>query len=160
MIIYSPLEGERVDLGDVDDPAFSKKMLGDGVAIRPTGNLVSAPFSGGVVSLFPTKHAIGLVSDAGVEALIHIGLDTVAMNGDGFEAHILQGQRVTAGQPLVTFNTEKIIAAGCDPITLIVITNMRDVSEIVQLGATELATGDRLLEVTLSDDASSRQVES
>ena len=157
MIVYSPLEGDRVDIVDVDDPAFSKKMLGDGVAVRPTGRVVSAPFDGEVVSLFSTKHAVGLVSDEGVEVLIHIGLDTVAMNGDGFEAHIVQGQRVIAGQPLVSFDPEKIVAAGYDLVTPVVITNTADVTEIVQVETAHLTTGDRLLEVTVPVDMSTRQ---
>jgi glucose-specific phosphotransferase system IIA component len=147
MLIYSPLEGDRVDLAEVNDPAFSKKMLGDGVAIRPTGHTVTSPVDGQAVTVFPTKHAIGLVSDEGVEILIHIGLDTVTMDGDGFELHIEKGQRVTAGQRLVTFNSDQIRAASCDPITLIVITNTGKFPKINQVGGSRLEPGDPLLEV-------------
>lgn len=146
-IIASPLRGSREELADVDDPAFSQKILGDGVAVRPAEGLVLSPVDGRIAMTFPTRHAIGITSDDGVEVLIHIGLDTVTMQGDGFDLLVDAGQCVVVGDPLVSFDIPKIIAAGYDPVTVMVITNTQSFAEIRQIGQTDLEPGDPVLEV-------------
>ena len=110
-------------LSEVPDEMFADGTMGPGVAIDPTGDVISAPADGRVESVFPTGHAIGLRLDDGTELLIHVGIDTVAMKGDGFETLVTAGQRVTAGEPLVRFDRAKIVAAGLSPITPIVVLN-------------------------------------
>jgi beta-glucoside PTS system EIICBA component len=122
-VIENPIKGQIISLSEVKDQAFSSEMMGKGVAIEPSEGKVVAPFNGEIVSLFPTKHAIGLVSDDGVEVLIHVGLNTVELKGKYFEAHIEQGQRITKGQTLLTFDLEKIKQAGYVTQTPIIITN-------------------------------------
>ncbi|GGM30218.1 PTS system glucose-specific EIIA component [Paraliobacillus quinghaiensis] len=120
--VLAPVTGELVELSEVPDPTFSEKMMGDGVAIKPTNGAFVAPVTGEVVNLFPTKHAIGIKSEAGVEYLIHIGLETVALDGEGFEAHVKQGDKVSAGDLLVTVDLETV-GAKANLISPVVITN-------------------------------------
>ncbi|MCJ8006517.1 PTS system trehalose-specific EIIBC component [Lederbergia wuyishanensis] len=123
ILIYAPVSGNVVALKDVPDPTFSQKMMGDGIAIEPTDGKVVAPFDGEVIQIFPTKHAIGLVSDSGLELLIHIGLETVSLNGEGFEAHVKSGDKVKAGDPLVTFDLDFIKEKAKSHVTPIIVTN-------------------------------------
>ncbi len=97
-VITSPVEGTIAPLSSAKDEAFAQGVLGKGILIHPSKGEVVAPFDGTVMTLFPTKHAIGLISDNGLELLIHIGLDTVQLNGEFFEAHVKQGDKVTRGQ--------------------------------------------------------------
>lgn len=97
-MIFSPISGEIIPLSDVQDKTFSDKLIGDGVAIIPSEGKVYAPFDGKITNIFPTKHAIGLKSDEGVELLIHIGLDTVELKGQGFISHVEEGDRVFKNQ--------------------------------------------------------------
>lgn len=120
--VKAPVTGELVALEDVPDPTFSQKMMGDGVAFKPTDGTFVAPVSGEVVNLFPTKHAIGIKSQAGVEYLLHIGLETVTLDGEGFEAHVKQGDKVEVGDKLVTVDLE-LVAEKADTISPLVITN-------------------------------------
>lgn len=122
-MIYAPLTGKVTQLDQVPDPTFSQKMMGDGLAIEPTDGKVVTPIDGEVVQIFPTKHAIGLQGKSGVEILIHIGLETVALNGDGFEAHVKQGDQVKVGDPLITFDLDFIKEKAASHITPVVITN-------------------------------------
>ncbi|WP_430788728.1 PTS system trehalose-specific EIIBC component [Virgibacillus flavescens] len=122
-IIYAPINGQIKQLEAVPDPTFSEKMMGDGLAIEPTDGKVVAPFDGTVVNLFPTKHAVGLENESGVEVLIHIGLETVALDGEGFEAHVAQGDKVKAGDPLITFDLDFIKEKAKSTITPVIITN-------------------------------------
>jgi beta-glucoside PTS system EIICBA component len=130
-VIANPIKGQIVSLSEVKDQAFSSEMIGKGVAIEPSEGKVIAPFNGEIVSLFPTKHAIGLVSDDGVEVLIHVGLNTVELNGKYFEAHVEQGQRIIKGQTLLTFDLEKIKQAGYVTQTPIIITNTHKYSDVI-----------------------------
>lgn len=131
-ILVSPVTGRVVDITEVPDPTFSKKMLGDGVAFKPTNGEFVAPVSGEVINLFPTKHAIGIKSSNGVEYLIHIGIDTVNLQGEGFTAHIAQGDKVNAGDPLITVDLD-FIAEKAKTITPLVITseNIKSVEKLV-----------------------------
>ncbi|MFC3885192.1 PTS glucose transporter subunit IIA [Bacillus songklensis] len=121
--IVAPLTGQVTPLENVPDPVFSQKMMGNGFAIEPTEGQVVSPVEGEVIQLFHTKHAIGLKTDAGVEVLIHIGLETVAMNGEGFEAHVNQGDKVQVGTPLVTFDLNLVKEKAKSTVTPVVITN-------------------------------------
>lgn len=121
-----PLQGTIVPLEDVPDSTFADRLLGGGVAIDPSGSQVVAPAAGVVSQAFPTGHAVALTLDDGAEVLIHVGLDTVKMNGEGFTVHVKNGDRVTAGQPLVDFDRAKIEAAGYKAITPVVILGHAD----------------------------------
>ena len=121
--VYSVADGEVIALEQVKDPVFSQKMMGDGFAVEPeNGNIVS-PVSGTVSSVFPTKHALGLVTEAGLEVLVHIGLDTVSLEGKPFTVHVAEGQKVAAGDLLVTADLDAIRAAGRETSTIVVFTN-------------------------------------
>jgi len=104
----SPLEGKLLELSEVPDAVFSQKMMGDGFAIDPSSGIIVSPITGTIVTLFHTKHALGLVSDNGREVLIHFGIDTVALNGEGFTAHVKQGDKVNAGDKLITVDLESV----------------------------------------------------
>lgn len=106
--VYNPFEGPTVSLDRLPDPVFSQRMMGDGVAVIPDNNQCRSPFDGTIVTVFPTKHAIGIRSKEGVEVLIHIGLDTVQLQGEGFDLHVEAGQQVTKGQLLITFDRIRI----------------------------------------------------
>lgn len=131
--INSPMNGIVKDLSEVDDPMFSEKVLGNGVAIESKDGKVYAPFDGIVMSLFPTRHAIGLLSTDGVEMLIHIGLDTVKLEGKYFTAHVKQDQKVKQGDLLIEFDQEEIKAAGYDTIVPVIITNTAEFKSVEQL---------------------------
>ncbi|WP_121641776.1 glucose-specific PTS transporter subunit IIBC [Bacillus vallismortis] len=118
-----PLKGETVSLTDVPDPVFSEKMMGEGFAIDPSEGKVIAPADGEIVSIFPTKHAIGFKSAGGTEILIHVGIDTVKLNGEGFEAHVTSGQAVKQGELLLTFDLETIKQHAASAVTPIIFTN-------------------------------------
>ena len=121
--VYSVADGQVVALEQVKDPVFSQKMMGDGFAVEPeNGNIVS-PVSGTVSSVFPTKHALGIVTEAGLEVLVHIGLDTVSLEGKPFTVHVTEGQKVAAGDLLVTADLDAIREAGRETSTIVVFTN-------------------------------------
>lgn len=129
--IHSPINGEMMPLSEVKDEAFSTGMLGNGVAFEPSEGKVVAPFDGEVVSLFPTKHAIGLMSDTGIELLIHVGLNTVELGGKYFDVTVKQGDKVKLGQTLLTFELESLRAAGYITQIPVVVTNTSNFKEIV-----------------------------
>lgn len=122
-ILVAPLTGKVVNMEEVPDPVFSQLMMGDGVAIEPTEGKVVSPVNGEVIQFFHTKHAIGLLSDTGIEVLIHVGLDTVNMQGEGFEGHVQVGDQVKAGDLLISFDLNLIKEKAKSTITPIVITN-------------------------------------
>lgn len=124
--IQSPLVGHAKDLSQAQDPVFAQGVMGQGLVIEPTDGELLAPINGVVSAIFPTKHAIGLISDEGVELLMHIGMDTVNLNGQGFTAHVKQGDRVSVGDALISFDIEAIKAAGYPVDTPVIITNQND----------------------------------
>lgn len=143
-VLVSPMTGEVVDVTEVPDPTFSEKMMGDGIAFKPTDGEVVAPIGGEIVNLFPTKHAIGIKSKAGVEYLIHIGLDTVMLDGEGFTAHVSQGDKVNAGDKLITVDLD-FVAEKAKTITPLVITSdvgsvEKTINKSVVKGETEVLT--------------------
>ncbi|PFI80563.1 PTS sugar transporter subunit IIA [Bacillus cereus] len=121
--IVAPLTGAVKNIEEVPDPVFAGRMMGDGVAIDPTEGVVVSPVDGEIVQLFHTKHAIGIKAKNGTEILIHVGLETVKMEGEGFEAHVSEGQVVKAGDKLISFDLELIREKAKSTITPIVITN-------------------------------------
>ena len=127
------------------DEAFAQGVLGKGVVIQPENGEVVAPFDGTVMTLFPTKHAIGLISDNGLELLIHIGLDTVQLDGEHFTAHVKQGDKVKRGQKLVSFDIPAIQAAGFSVETPVIITNSGDYLDIIESDKANVTCTDELI---------------
>lgn len=121
--IYAPVEGKCIDITQVKDPVFSKKTMGDGVAIVPESNIIQSPCSGTVTMLFPTKHAFGITTNEGLEVLIHIGIDTVNLNGKGFQAFVSENQKVKKGDKIIKFNDSYLADSSMDMTTIVVITN-------------------------------------
>lgn len=126
----APVYGETVDLVDLPDPVFAEKMVGDGLAFKPQQGVLYAPVDGEVVQVFPTMHAIGLRTKEGLEVLIHIGLDTVEMKGEGFKTYIKQNQQVKAGEKIMEFDLDLITAHGKSTLTPLIITNMTAVKKL------------------------------
>lgn len=122
----SPLSGKLLPLEDVPDEVFSKKMIGDGFAIEPVNGEVVSPVNGKIETIFPTKHAIGIVASNGLKILIHFGIDTVNLKGEGFEALVKQGDTVTAGQPILSVNLNKVKDKAACAITSIIFTNLSE----------------------------------
>lgn len=145
--VLSPLDGAVVALGDVPDPVFGKGIMGPGVAIMPSGNTACAPGNGTVVAVQPTGHAFGLLLDTGVEVLIHVGLDTVKLKGEGFDVHVTKGQKVAAGTPLVTFDHAVIEAAGYSLITPVIVLNSKKFGGVDLVGSGEIRSGETLLTI-------------
>lgn len=133
--VYSVADGQVIELEQVKDPVFAQKMMGDGFAVEPANGNIVSPVSGTVSSIFPTKHALGLVTEAGLEVLVHIGLDTVSLEGKPFTVHVSEGQKVAAGDLLVTADLDAIRAAGRETSTVVVFTN-GDVLKSVKLEQT------------------------
>ncbi|VUW98815.1 PTS system glucose-specific EIICBA component [Streptococcus constellatus] len=123
-------DGEVIAISDVKDPVFSQKMMGDGFAVEPENGNIYSPVSGTITSIFPTKHALGLLTDNGLEVLVHIGLDTVSLEGKPFEVHVAEGQKVVAGDLLVTADLEAIKAAGRETSTVVVFTNAQAIKSV------------------------------
>ncbi|WP_247943461.1 PTS transporter subunit IIBC [Streptococcus oralis] len=121
--VYSVADGQVIALEQVKDPVFAQKMMGDGFAVEPANGNIVSPVSGTVSSIFPTKHALGLVTESGLEVLVHIGLDTVSLEGKPFTVHVSEGQKVAAGDLLVTADLDAIRAAGRETSTVVVFTN-------------------------------------
>lgn len=147
--IESPLKGSIVPLSDVRDEAFSSGAMGKGLAIEPTEGKLVSPVNGVITMLFPTSHAIGITSDEGTEILIHIGMDTVQMDGVGFTPHVKQGDQVVKGQLLIEFEIAKIEAAGYSVITPIVITNSRNYLDVITTEKTIVASNEQIMTIVI-----------
>lgn len=140
--VASVADGETIKITDVKDPVFSKKMMGDGFAVDPTGSEVYAPVSGKVTNVFPTKHAVGLLTDSGLEVLVHMGLDTVELKGEPFDVKVKEGQTVNAGDLLAVCDWDKVKQAGKGTTIVVAFTNMDAVKEVKidKLGQTSAKT--------------------
>ncbi|WP_414050958.1 PTS cellobiose/arbutin/salicin transporter subunit IIBC [Macrococcus animalis] len=145
ILVAAPVEGRIKPINSVEDDVFSREVIGRSIAIEPTGNTIYAPVTGVVTSLFPTKHAIGITGDNGIEVLIHVGIDTVKLNGEPFTSNIAQGDRVTTGQVIGTFDLKKIIEMGYDPTTILVVTNSDDYSTINSFAKEEVVANTSIL---------------
>lgn len=128
--IMSPMTGKAVEVTEVPDPVFAEKMIGDGVAIIPTEGQVVSPCKGKVVQIFPTNHAIGIETKQGFDILIHLGIDTVELDGKGFERLIEEGQEVEVGTPLINMDLSVVAAEGKNTITPVIITTMDKIQNI------------------------------
>ena len=128
--VYSVADGQVIALEQVKDPVFAQKMMGDGFAVEPANGNIVSPVSGTVSSIFPTKHALGLVTEAGLEVFVHIGLDTVSLEGKPFTVHVAEGQKVAAGDLLVTADLDAIRAAGRETSTVVVFTNAEAIKSV------------------------------
>lgn len=144
-VLSSPLSGTMMPLANVSDDAFAQEIMGKGIAINPSEGKLYSPCDGTIMTVFPTKHAIGIVSEKGSEILIHLGMDTVRLEGKYFETKVEQGQKVKKGELLATFDIEKIQEAGYSLETPIIITNTKDYSEIVPNNGETTNVGDELL---------------
>ena len=145
--IVSPIVGQMVDLKDVNDPVFSSGAMGQGVAVKPSEGVVYAPADAEVTIAFATGHAYGLKTANGAEILIHVGIDTVSMNGDGFDQKVAQGDKVKAGDVLGTFDAAKIAAAGLDDTTMVIVTNTADYASVTPVAEGAVAKGDVVIEL-------------
>lgn len=146
MKVYCPVKGKRKLLEKVNDEAFAQKMMGDGIAVIPSSGEVFSPVDGEVTMLFPTNHAIGLKSDDGIEVLVHIGIDTVELNGEGFSSYVKQGDKVEVGSPLLSFDLNKV-SAQYETDIMIIITNTSAYKNIYQTEIENLSVMDELLDI-------------
>ena len=145
--IQTPIVGDVVALSDVNDPVFSSGAMGQGIAVKPSQDVVYAPADAEVTIVFPTGHAYGLKTANGAEILIHVGIDTVSMNGEGFDQKVAQGDKVKAGDVLGTFDSAKIAAAGLDNTTMVIVTNTADFASVNPVASGSVAKGDAIIEV-------------
>ena len=144
--IYSPLKGKTIKLEEVEDEAFSSGILGQGVAIMPEEGVLYAPADGTVSTFFPTGHAIGMMTDSGVELLMHVGMDTVQLNGKGFHACVAEGDRVKKGQKLLEFDRKLISEAGYSLVTPVLVTNADETGAVIPAdGSIHVQPGDELI---------------
>ncbi|MFC4077569.1 PTS sugar transporter subunit IIA [Salinithrix halophila] len=149
LTLTAPMSGKGVPIADVPDPVFSGKMMGDGMAVDPSEGILTSPVDGEVVQLFHTAHAIGIRTKEGVELLLHIGLETVSMEGEGFTARVAVGDKVKTGQPLIEFDLEKVREIAASTVTPVVITNMDHVEQLETLVSGEVQSGEPMLKVIL-----------
>ena len=145
--IQTPIVGDVVALADVNDPVFSSGAMGQGIAVKPSQGVVYAPVDAEVSIAFATGHAYGLKTANGAEILIHVGIDTVTMNGEGFEQKVAQGDKVKAGDVLGTFDSNKIVAAGLDDTTMVIVTNTADYASVTPVASGSVVKGDAIIEV-------------
>jgi PTS system beta-glucosides-specific IIC component len=143
--IYSPLKGEVIPISQVNDPAFSSEAMGKSIAIKPSEGKLYSPVNGKLVTVFETKHALGLVAENGTELLIHVGIDTVELKGKYFKTHAAEGDTVKTGDLLLEFDYEEIEKNGYDPVTLMIITNSYQYSEITGEDVERVHAGDKIL---------------
>ena len=141
MVVKSPMDGIVLPLEQLPDETFAAAILGPGCGLEPTGDTVYAPFDGKITSVAPTLHAIGLESDEGIELLIHIGMDTVALRGSSFTVLVREGQTVKAGTPLLKIDLDAIRAAGLSTESAVVVTNADDLPKLQLLAGGIVSTG-------------------
>ncbi len=143
----SPLNGTVISLSDVKDDVFSSRAMGDGIAVIPSEGKLYAPVDGKIEMVFETRHALGMTTKNGAQILFHVGLDTVKLGGKHFEAKVKVGDLVKAGDLLLEFDLEKIVAEGFDPVTVVVVTN-KDEYEVKVREITKVKHTDALMTVT------------
>lgn len=145
--VYSPVNGQKIPLSQVKDSAFASGAMGQGFAFTPSDGQFVSPIEGTIEMVFETKHAIGLRADTGLELLIHIGMDTVKLNGEPFQTLVKNGDRVNIGTPLVTADLTKIQAAGLETTTPVIFTNLTETAKVIDFNKKEVKIGDLLAEV-------------
>ncbi len=147
--IAAPVAGKLVAVSEVDDKVFASGALGAGVGVIPAEATVVSPVSGTIATVFPTGHAYGIKTADGVEVLVHIGIDTVAMKGEGFESKVSKGEAVEAGQPLAVVDFDKVKEAGYDPTVIVVVTNTKKLSSVVPVASGPVVVGDASMAVEI-----------
>nr|WP_240501930.1 PTS glucose transporter subunit IIA [Bacillus sp. MUM 13] len=146
-VVYSSLSGTVIPLSEVPDPVFSSGAMGEGIAIEPADNKLHGPFDGTAVMVAPTKHAIGLRSNNGVEVLVHIGLDTVKLEGKPFDLTVKEGDKFHQDEVLIEFNKEWIEKQGLKTVTPVIITNTQSFQEIISENTKKLLSNQKLITV-------------
>ena len=146
-MLGAPAAGRAVSIKEVNDPTFAEEILGKGVAVIPSEGKIYAPADGEIGMVFDTLHAVSLTTEYGAEVLIHVGLDTVKMKGEGFEGHVKAGDKVKKGDLLLTVDLEKVKAAGYDIITPMLICNTGDYASVEAMADKQVAAGDDVLSV-------------
>ncbi len=146
--LKAPAKGKAVPLSEVNDPTFAEEMLGKGAAVIPSEGKIYAPADGTIGMVFETKHAVSLESDDGVEILVHIGLDTVNLKGEFYEAHVAAGDKVKAGDLMISLDIDKVKAAGYDVITPVIICNTDDYAAVDGVTGSEVVPGDTIIKIT------------
>lgn len=148
--LVAPISGKVIELEQVPDEIFSQKMAGDGIAVEAEGDLVVAPADGDLTFIFKTNHAFGMSLDNGVELLVHVGLDTVGLAGEGFERLVQEGQSVKAGEPIIRIDRNFVLERGCSLVSPVLITNVDSVKFLNQsIGESVKAGKDIVLEYKL-----------
>lgn len=147
IVIAAPVKGEAVALSKVSDPTFGEGMMGKGIAILPGEGKVYAPADGEISLLFDTLHAVSIVTPDGVEILIHIGLETVALKGDGFEGHAKTGDQIKKGDLLISMDLDKLKAGGYDTISPVVICNTDEFQDVQSLAEGPVQPGDPVIKI-------------
>lgn len=145
--IYAPLNGTVISLQEIGDGVFSEGILGQGCGIKPDGETVTAPFHGTITQVADSKHAIGVESADGVEVLIHVGMDTVSMNGKSFTVHVKVGDKVKCGQKLMSFNKKAIADAGLVDTTAVIVANTDDFEHVDLLKTGPITAGEKIIQV-------------
>ncbi len=143
--VYAPISGMLVSQKEINDEVISQGLLGQGYGVLPVGNVVYAPVNGRVDVVTVTNHAIGILTDNGAKVLVHVGLDTIKMDGKGFKRYVEAGDIVAAGQPILTFDGEAIKAAGHDDVVTCVVSNLQDFDSIELTGSSNTLLGGRPL---------------
>lgn len=142
--IYAPLSGEIINIEDVPDVVFSEKVVGDGIAIRPTGDVIVAPVNGTIGKIFETNHAFSIESDEGVELFVHFGIDTVELKGEGFIRLAEEGQKVKVGDPIIKFDLAFLSEKAKSVLTPVVISNMEEITTLEKLSG-EVTSGESVV---------------
>lgn len=148
LTVYAPAQGKVIELNEFPDELFSQEVMGPGCGILPEGDTVCSPFNGTVTQVVDTLHAIGITSKDGVELLIHVGVDTVKMNGEGFSCHVKKGQAIQKGMPLISFSSEAIKKAGYSDAIAVVVTNIDEFSGAELKITGPIEAGDQLLKIS------------
>lgn len=144
--LMAPVDGTLVKIEDVSDEVFSTKVMGDGFAVKPSSDIVVSPIAGEITNIFPTKHAISITSDNGIEILLHLGIDTVELNGEPFDVLVQQGQKVSAGDELVKIDRDMIKEKGKDDMVILVVPNNNDISFDPDISSRNVDTGELVTE--------------
>lgn len=147
-IICAPIEGEAVVSAEISDPTFQQEMLGKGIAIKPAVGKVYAPADGKIEMMIESLHAVSMTTAGGVELLIHVGLDTVALKGKHFKGHVKEGDTVKRGDLLIEFDIEAIKAAGYDTISPVIICNSDDYADIERVTGKQVQVGETIIKLT------------
>lgn len=148
-IFVSPVSGKVIPIEKISDPMFAQKVMGDGFGVKPQSNEFYSPVSGEIVSIFPTKHAITFKTKNGLEILLHVGIDTVELNGEPFEISVEEGQVIEAGDKLGTVNREMLRDADKDDTLIVIITNKPEVEEFRKISETKVNNGDEISKILL-----------